>query len=309
MKNQRCQGKAGSFVWDFKQCTYHKNCNEQHHALNNAEIHFTKIKSNTTTKIATNLILCMFKQFRRDSKLFYFLINYIELDKMGMDIFGYQNRVENIYNRFFRANLLYGVKRFFGDKPNKVTIKTIYHDKSDSKESHQYFPWHAGHKINSEKLKKVSIENEDIIFVNSDHKHYFEHKKDLVDESNLIQLIDLILGAVKQNIYNSSKNSYKKEIAMQIRHILKNLLELQYDGYWKEYKNHVEISFFPKEEINDYEKTFKDTKRIHYGYYYRHKRLKIPEYALKQIKLDFFKKNNLKGGGCVRDKSNTSIIQ
>lgn len=290
LKNIRCQGKGMSFCWNFEECPYNARCRANLHDLNNAEIHYKNLKGRATKNIASSWLKYVLKQFRKDSRLFYFLINYIELDKMGMDNFGYKNQIENIYNRFFRSNLLYGSQKFFSGNAAKVNIKNIYHDKSDSKEGHEYFPWHAGHKINSENHKKVFIENEDIIFLDSDHKFYFENTEDYINESQLIQLIDLILGTVNQNIYAKSENKYKMEVAMQIRPILKNLLEKIYDGYWDKYKNHVTISFFPKNQITDYEKSFRPkTRHIPPGQYYYHKQLKMPEYSvLKQTNLDIF---------------------
>lgn len=289
----RCQGRRLSFPWDFNDCSYKGNCKEEYHTLNNSEIHFRNIdstKSKAVKDISKEWLRFLLKNCQRNKKLFYFKIDYIELNKMDMSHFGFKNAVEAVYNRFFRSNILGGAKYFFNRSYNEIVIDTIYHDKSDSKEGHKYFPWHTGYKINTEHHKKLSIINEDIIFLDSDHKYYYDKNKVFIFESQFIQFIDLILGTVRQNIYYSSKDSVKNEIAMVMRPILKTLLENERNDYSHRYKKYSSISFFPKTSHMDKEKVLiqnylTDTK----GRYYNSKKLEMPEFAPKQMSLDFFK--------------------
>ena len=293
LKNLRCQGRRLSFSWDFPDCPYCGNCKEEYHTLNNSEIHFQNIdssKSKAVKDISKSWLKFLLNNCKRNKKLFYFKIDYIELNKMNMEHFGFEQAVESVYNRFFRSNILGGSKYFFNRNYNKIVINNIYHDRSDSKENHEYFPWHTGYKINADHHKKVSVSNKDIIFLDSDHKYYFDKKPDFRYESQFIQLIDLILGTVRQNIYYSSKDSFKNEISMIIRPLLKTLLENEKNSYSHRYRRYSSISFFPKTSVMDKEKLFienylEDTK----GRYYNSKKIQMPEFAVKQTSLDYFK--------------------
>lgn len=288
----RCRGKRLSFHWDFEDCHYNYNCKEEYHTLNNSEIHFRNIdstKSSTVKDISKDWLSFLLKNCQRDKKLFYFKINYIDLEKIDMSHFGFENIVETIYNRFFRSNIIGGAKYFFNRDFSKIIVDSIYHDKSDSKENHHYFPWHTGYKINTEHDKKLSIVNEDIIFLDSDHKYYFDKDDDFSFEAQFIQFIDLILGTVRQNIYYSSKDSFKNEISMVIRPILKNLLENERDDYYHNYRKYSSISFFPESsQIGKEKLLIKDYLIDTTGRYYYQKKLEMPEFSPKQVNLDFF---------------------
>ena len=293
LKDSRCQGRRLSFEWDSDNCSYKYGCKKEYHDLNNSEIHFQNIdhtKSKTVKTISKDWLKLLLRGFQKNLGHFYVTITYIELKKMDLKHFGHEKVIETIYNRFFRSSILGGAKYFFNRNYNKITINSIYHDQSDSKEGHEYFPWHTGYKINSKRDKKVSVINEDIIFLDSNHRYYLDNEKDLVPEAQFIQLIDLIIGTTRQNIYDSSKDSFKNEIAMEIRPVLKNLLEDEYDIYQNNYRNYVSISFFPKTAGIENEKLlFPDVLREARGNFYNHKKLQMEEFDPKQKSLDFFK--------------------
>ncbi len=69
----------------------------------------------------------------------------------------------------------------------------------------------------------------------------------LYEESNFIQLIDLILGSFTQNIYFLSNDSLKKELAMIVRPLVTRLIKNpnnRNSSY--HYCGNQKISFYPK---------------------------------------------------------------
>lgn len=176
LKDKRCLTK-GKFSWNYENCPNHIECKKERHAINNSEIHFSgmgKNKSKFLKIIYNNWLNFLYENCRLNSKHFYFKITYYELEKLNKAKFGLKKAIENIYNRFYRSEIEGGAKYFFNRYYNQIIIDTIYHDSSDAKEMHEYFPWHAGHKINSKDDKKLYIKNEDIVFLDSNHRKYID---------------------------------------------------------------------------------------------------------------------------------------
>ncbi|MDD4750005.1 MAG: hypothetical protein PHD26_08845, partial [Methanosarcinaceae archaeon] len=179
-------------------CKFHKD--------NNTEIHFKEIgKSNARYKIAKNWIHFINKKAcRKYKKMIYLNILGINLSNINYKEFGSGGKTElNIYNRFYRTVLKSGLNYFFKGYTN-IIVNSIFHDRG-SQEYHEYFPWHPIQQTEFE-INRVSINCKEIKFIDSDHR------KSKSDESQFIQLIDLILGATFSIIHNSSNNSRKKEV-------------------------------------------------------------------------------------------------
>lgn len=285
---KRCQGKKEYFFWNFDDCPYNKVCKEKWHDLNNSEIHYTKVestKSKALMDIAMSWTDLILKNCLSNQGLAYFKMVYLDLDKLNMERFG-EKEIENLYNRFFRSTIIGGSKYFFKRNYTKIIIDKIYHDKSDGKESHDFFPWHTGYKINLDGNDRLIVENEDIVFLDSDHKAYFEDDDDFINESQLIQLVDLFIGTTTQNIYNLSNDSFKKELSMKIRPIVKGLLKGQYKDN-KPYRDYVTISFFPKSsKIGLMQQLGKDSLVETAGEFYNRRKLEMLDYNPKQMALD-----------------------
>ena len=66
-----------------------------------------------------------------EDKYIYFNILYIDLKKLNFNIFGIDKDTTNIYNRFFRTAILYGLNTYFKDE--KLVINEIFHDNADEK--------------------------------------------------------------------------------------------------------------------------------------------------------------------------------
>lgn len=281
---RRCLGKREYFIWDLEDCPYHEGCKEEWHNLNNSEIHYTKAES-TKSKALKDICLSWAELMMKNRGMAYFKMFYLDLKNLNLECFG-ENEIENAYNRFFRSGIIGGAKYFFKQNYSKIIINSIYHDQNPAKETHEFFPWHAGHKINSEGNNKFIVKNEDIIFVDSDHKAYSTDNENYINSSQLIQFTDLFIGMTTQNIYNLSKDSYKNELSMKVRPAIKSLLEGTFDDS-KSYRDHITISFFPKNsKIGSIRPLGIDKLMDAPGQFYNMKKLEMDDYNPDQTGLD-----------------------
>lgn len=186
----------------------------------------------------------------------------------------------NIYNRFYRSAILGGLNYFF--KSYQVTINNIFHD-NGSQKYHKYFPWHVIQNIEL-KNENVKIIPKEIQFIDSDHRNSGQ------DESQLIQFIDLILGATHSYLHNPSIQKEKRKIGFEFQPTLKTLLDRvpTQNGAWRgayynsPYKRKSQVVFFPKTQQKGQWNTLIDSelkqsisKRDQY-YYSRELQLKNP---------------------------------
>jgi hypothetical protein len=230
--DSRCLfGENENWVWDYSSCSSSVNnggkCKEQWHRQNMCEIHHHELKSsrssNSQKVIAKRWINFLLRNGKRNRGDIYFNILFIDLERLQISCFGTDKVHENIYNRFFRTAIDYGIKSFFSNK--KVVIKKVFHDKG-SMERHTYFPYSNLNKLDLSLPNNAEIADKEVMFVDSDHRNYLMKKDCLVEASHMVQFIDLILGSVAQNIFYLSDDSLKKEIATLIRPLVESLLRL-----------------------------------------------------------------------------------
>jgi hypothetical protein len=224
-------------------CKFHKE--------NNTEIHFKEIhRSIARHMIAKNWIVFFNKEAcQKHRKLLYCNILGINLSNISYSEFGRGGKTElNIYNRFYRTLLIGGLNYFFKDY-SSIVVNSIFHDRG-SQEYHEFFPWHPI-QMTELGIYKLSIHCEEIRFIDSDHRI------SETDESQFIQLIDLILGATFSTIHNSSSNPRKKEVCELFKPVLLKLLDRNKisngqmigDYYNSNYYRTYQISFFPKNKM------------------------------------------------------------
>ena len=239
--NKRC---AITKTWGkcTPQCKYHQK--------NDTEVHFSEThKSKDTYFVADRWI----DYLLQDRKNIYFYILGIDLTKLDTTKFGSDNQKNNIYNRFFRTAVLRSVKSYFNSY-DQILIENICHDNNTGLETHAYFPWHAIFSID-QKDTKISFNNKEIDFIDSDHK------KSLDNRSHFIQLIDLILGATRNCIDYSLKDDRGKlseKISDLIQRLIKspNNIKSSYA-----YVGRQKIEFFPKNDLRGL-----DERSIEYQY-------------------------------------------
>lgn len=243
----RCLNRdSKKWVWNFGDCA--NVCKKERHINNNCEIHHQKIAkkaSYSRKEISKKWIKLLIDNNRQNQKMIYFKILYIDLKKLDTCFFGEEDIDTNIYNRFYRTTLR-GASNYFFE--NKIEIENIYHDKADDKEQHDYFSWHIEHTLKNER-KRVKIDNHEITFLDSDHKKYLSSNKERVIDSQFIQLIDLILGAVSQTLFNLSNDYEKIKLSSIIYPLVERLINEPYNyNSSYNYFRKQDISFFPKNE-------------------------------------------------------------
>ena len=233
----RCQNlKKKKWDLDYSSCPNKDNCKPIWHNINNTEIHFNQIRESRSSKSQIE-ISKSWLNFFINKNLVYVSILYIDLNKLDLSFFGNERINANIYNKFFRTIINYGLKCFFRSY-EKINIKNIFYDKKRELERHYFFNNLNYDKIIYESEGNIQFEGK-IHFIDSDHKLESEYKS----ESHLIQLIDIILGAVRQNVFFISKDRLKNKVTRIIRGKLNELKK----EYWS--LKYFKISFFPKNEI------------------------------------------------------------
>ena len=234
--NLRCQNsKKGLWDLNYSSCPNKSNCKEIWHNMNNTEIHFNELRRSRSSKSQVGISKSWLNFFIE--KRLNVSILYIDLNKLDISFFGDEKVNINIYNKFFRTIINYGLKCFFSSY-DKIEVKNIFYDKKDELERHSFFNNFNFNKITYESKGDIKITGK-ILFIESDHKL----EKNYKSESHLIQLIDIILGAVRQNMFYISKDKLKGEISRMIRG---RLVELQRE-YWS--LDYFKVSFFPKNRI------------------------------------------------------------
>jgi hypothetical protein len=268
-------------VWhyEFESCP-NKTCTEKLHKKNNTSIHFYDLRQNKERK---KIALAWLNYLKRDyGKKIKFKLLVIDLKKLQCSYFGNNKTDVNIYNRFFRTLLKGGINYLFCNQHN--AIMNVYHDEGSQKK-HEYFP-----ELN---LKKLSIEspdftihNKNIIFVNSDHREYLKNNDmELANHSQVIQLVDIILGCFSQLLLNTSNIEDKKEVAESMRDYFTKIMNY---GYFPS-----SINFFPKYTIEQIKESKQRTLRQDpldlalstKGNFYKEANLEMPVFLGKQKNL------------------------
>jgi len=248
LKNCRCL-KYGDWSDNEHECSH--VCG--FHNKNNTEIHYKEIhKLDTRFKIACRWVEYISSSACARSKKFFFNILGINLTNLNLDQFGADSdRVLTIYNRFYRTALLGGLKYFFKNYET-IVIHKIYHD-DGSQKNHKYCPWHSIYKINIQ-TEHITILDDEIEFIDSDHR------KSNKDESQFIQLVDILLGAVYSCLHSDLKRKYQKR---KIGYLFKPTLETLLDRrkheshsamigsyYQSKYYRTYQVTFFPFEKTD-----------------------------------------------------------
>jgi hypothetical protein len=291
---RRCLNLSNvNWNYDFNNCPNKKNCKEEWHKSNDCEIHNQNIRSaraSNSLKTISKEWIKYFIEKNKAGKSIRFNILFIELDKMDISKFGDSKIHENMYNKFFRTTINYGLKSFFNN--SKVIVKNVFHDKG-SMEKHSYFPYLNLHKLEDEIPEVATFENKNIIFTDSNHKNYSWESKSLYNESNLIQFVDLILGNISQCLFNLSNDRLKKENASLIYPLVERLItkSKNYNSSWN-YINKQNISLFPKSKGDEFKTKCLDLNgnlvKDFFKEFHKEKRLEMSFYDPKQQLLSNF---------------------
>jgi hypothetical protein len=204
---------------------------------NNMKIHFNEIRSADQFHIAKRFLEWILDN--SSSKYVKFLILGLDRTKLDESKFGDEKIFDNIYNRFFRSAIKYGLKCFYSNSDIKIT--KIIHEVG-SQQNHKYFNFHAIWKLKDD----FNFECREIEFLDKDHTKN--------QNANLTQLCDLVLGVATHIIHNKKKNSYKDRLAEVALPLVKRAIQESKNSN-SSYKHHNRFlcRFFPKSEIKTYE--------------------------------------------------------
>jgi len=185
-----------------------------------------------------------------DNKLYFNILglNQKILDDSNFGIGSLQKGANyaNLYNRFFRTNIL-SIKRFFGNY-HDIIIDKIFHDKEGNLENHNYFDWHCIRKLNNE--KGISNRSSKISFVDSDHQKECIYPK----ASQIIQLSDLLIGTISHCLDFERKNHKgKNELGLLFYPLIERVLKTpnNKNSSYRYYKKY-DINFFPNDKFTKY---------------------------------------------------------
>jgi hypothetical protein len=215
----------------------YRNNNNYHH-----ELKFAKL-DNRGTGVKFQLAKDLLNEILNDTqKLYYFKIFGIDKISINNNRFGKGLKnyeiYANIYNRFYRTNILQ-LKGYF--KNQNIEIDNIFHDNEGNLERHEYFNWHTVFTV--EKDERISCNCDRIKFINSNH----DLEPNYQNESHIIQLVDILIGAVSQCIeYHNKKNQSQIELAGLVLPYVDRILNDKPN--WKSefpYFGRFDINFFP----------------------------------------------------------------
>lgn len=233
--------------WDscINECKYHKK--------NGIEVHYNQLRSMDKYFIAKKWT----HYFINDTKNTFFYMLGIETTKINNDYFGNVSgveRFERMYNRFFRMAIQKSLKSFFTEF-DTIKVRKIFHDKADVSNNDK-FPWHIC-KILPEIDSKIIMENNEIIFIDSDHV------KSQDKNSHFIQYTDLLLGLFYNSFHGESEHQNVDELSTIIHPFTHRLITApsNRNSSYKYYKR-IAIDFFPKHEITSEENLENEYKRM-----------------------------------------------
>ncbi len=144
-------------------------------------------------------------------------------------------------------------------------VSKVVHDNSTGLAIHKYFPENNLRKLEIEIKNEIKndgdkdfeIHPQRIKFLDSDHKKA-SNSEDCYD-CQLLQLIDLIIGAATQNIFYTSNDEFKKELAWSLRDLIERLIMNPNNPHSSfHYHRKQNISFFPSKKLEEAERIFVD---------------------------------------------------
>lgn len=212
---------------------YEVDSQDTYFEKNNLKLHFQEINSADKFHIAKRFLEWVVDV--NSTRFVKFLILGINRTKIDESKFGQKKIFENIYNRFFRSSLSYGLKRFYNHE--NVTIENIFHEDGGQKE-HEYFPFHAIFKLKNQ----YDFKCEEINFIGKNHIQN--------PHANITQLCDLMLGVTTHIIHNAKGGTYKDQLAdIALPLIKRSITEAKNLNSRYNHRRRFVCSFFPKNEI------------------------------------------------------------
>ncbi len=211
-------------------------------------LHFcemTDAKYSNKINLAKEWIRYFKNEFFKSGYLYFFGVC---LQNLNYDLFGDSSDRKSqkdfrVYNRFFEM-ALFSMLRFFFKDYDKITITEIFSHASDRPDEDP-FPYHPIYKINKREIDNIQFETDTVIQISSDH----ENEDQFHRESNFIQFVDCIIGAIGQVLDCSSKKECFIELGELMLPFVQTVIKNPYNKGSCYYKRYI-LSFFPKKHLN-----------------------------------------------------------
>lgn len=227
-----------SSVISTRYCT-EKDGWEEYRDKNDTDIHWAELGKDRNKKFVVERWLKLIRDDCFSNRKFYFSLSGINLTNLNLNEFDEKQRLNSVYNRFFRAMLKYSLKKFFG---SGVVVENIYHEQG-SQQNHSFFDWHTIFKLDQDEHLNFNCDR--IEFLPKSHRDDMR--------SNMLQLCDILIGIYKDShcgLPESLKNESRREILnsditqeLFIKRILRKPKNIN-SNYG--YANRFHLSFFPK---------------------------------------------------------------
>jgi len=211
-------------------------------------------------------------------KVFHFYVLGVNLSNLTPQAFGRRGRHQpSIYNRFFRAAMLYVVKAYFG---TPVLVTAVFHDKG-AMQHDKLFDWHSIWRIEDHE-PGITFAQDRIDFIDSDHRR----EPLFPSESHFIQLIDVILGATTQCLDCTSGKDGCSEVAEVLLPLIERLTDPKRASNPKSkygYVGRCSVAFFPSHALKPAQ--LEDPFKRAQSHFYIHRRLLLGEKISGQLPL------------------------
>lgn len=210
----------------------------------NKRIHFSELRSSSygssRTKTAVSWAELFVEKLYQDMWFYFFGINLRNIDYQffGPSSNG-QDRHSKIYNRFFEIGLFSACRFFFDPTIEDVEIKQIFSERRDLKETDSFLIL-APYKINRRE-SNIVVKRKQIIQVDGNPLK----EKCYPECCDIINLVDVLMGAFSQAFDYTSKSRACNEVAEKLVTVCQRLSETPYNKNSRYYKRYA-ISFFPK---------------------------------------------------------------
>jgi len=241
------------------------------------ELKFHKLRKTSRISTIARLAKLWLQEIINDTnKRFYFKVLGIKKDNLLFELFGAgsasKGKYANIYNRFFRSAFMGALNSYFPHgEYGENTISGLFHDRQRQLEAHEFFPWHLFYKVAG---GRISFTSKRVCFIESDHNVEPTYK----DDSQLIQLVDLLVGSISHCLdlltkSNKGKNEVAKIILPLLRDILGNVRsERSRFDYFRKY----DVSFYPSKKLT-YDEYSNDINRAQ-SHFFKNRRILLEEH-------------------------------
>ena len=216
------------------------------------------------------------------SKGYFFHLLGVNLSNLQHSVFGDSGseHFQNIYNRFFRSTLLYLLKSCFPNH-SEIIVNNLYHH-AGYMENNDIFDWHAIWRLENRE-SNIKFQDEEIEFVECNKQNPGPR-----EITEFIQIIDLLLGSIRQCYDFTSKKRWMIKTAQVIRPLFASISDkFRYRERSKfGIANRGYISFFPSKKLSVDE--LEDIHLKNQSNFYNNRKINLPPGSGDYQQLDFF---------------------